>query len=75
VFFDSEAPTYETGFTIIFVLVLVGGVLATVCNWYLLRAANLKKDRITAEELDRRAYTQDELSKMGEYSPYFRYIL
>jgi hypothetical protein len=75
VFFDSEAPTYDSGFIIIFVLVMVGGVFATIGNWYFLRAANIKKDNIPKEELERRAYTSESLSLMGEYSPYFRYIL
>lgn len=75
VFLESEAPTYDSGFTIIFVLVIVGGVFATIGNWYFLRAANIKKDQIPKEELEGRSYTAESLSKMGEYSPYFRYIL
>ncbi|KUJ19133.1 putative high-affinity nicotinic acid transporter [Mollisia scopiformis] len=74
IFVTSEAPTYNSGFITLLVLVMVGGVGATIANWYCLRASNLKKDRIPAEELEGR-YTEKELSEMGEYSPYFRYIL
>ena len=74
IFISSEAPTYTTGFTVLTVLVLVGGVGACIGNWYCLRAANIKKDRILPEELEGR-YSEEELAKMGEYSPYFRYIL
>jgi hypothetical protein len=74
VFFDAEAPTYTTGFTIIIVLVAVGGFGACIANWYCLRAANLKKDRIPPEELEGK-YSEEELTKMGEYSPFFRYTL
>jgi len=51
---------------------MVGGVGATIANWYCLRASNLKKDKIPMEELDGK-YTEQQLSEMGEYSPYFRY--
>ncbi|TVY41297.1 High-affinity nicotinic acid transporter [Lachnellula occidentalis] len=72
IFLDKEAPTYQTGFIIIIVLVMVGGVGATIANWYFLRASNLKKDKIPLEELEGK-YTEHQLSEMGEYSPYFRY--
>ncbi|KAH9886820.1 putative high-affinity nicotinic acid transporter [Xylariomycetidae sp. FL2044] len=74
IFVDSEAPTYTTGFTILIVLVVVGGWGACIGNWYCLRASNLKKDRIPPEELVGK-YTEEELTKMGEYSPFFRYTL
>jgi hypothetical protein len=56
------------------VQVLVGGVGVTIANWYFLRAANLKKDKLLPEDLVGK-YTEKELSDMGEYSPYFRYTL
>lgn len=74
IFQGSEAPTYPAGFITLLVLVIVGGYGACIANWYCLRASNLKKDRIPLEELDGK-YTDEELAKMGEYSPYFRYIL
>lgn len=74
IFVGSEAPTYKSGFIILLVLVAVGGFGACIANWYCLRAANLKKDRTPPEEYEGK-YTEEELSKMGEYSPYFRYIL
>jgi len=51
---------------------MVGGVGATIANWYFLRASNLKKDNIPLEELEGK-YTEQQLSEMGEHSPYFRY--
>ncbi|KAH8655323.1 putative high-affinity nicotinic acid transporter [Xylariales sp. PMI_506] len=74
IFVTSEAPTYRSGFISIIVLVLVGGFGACIGNWYCLRASNLKKDKISVEELQGK-YTDEELSKMGEYSPFFRYTL
>ncbi|ETS77178.1 hypothetical protein PFICI_11052 [Pestalotiopsis fici W106-1] len=74
IFFDSEAPTYNTGFAILLVLVLVGGFGACIGNWYCLRASNHKKDQIPLESLEGK-YSEKELSEMGEYSPFFRYIL
>ncbi|KAF4633608.1 hypothetical protein G7Y89_g4509 [Cudoniella acicularis] len=74
IFVSSEAPTYKSGFIVLLVLVMVGGVGATIANWYCLRASNLKKDKIPLEELEGK-YTEQQLSEMGEYSPYFRYIL
>ncbi|KAF8861327.1 putative high-affinity nicotinic acid transporter [Acephala macrosclerotiorum] len=68
-FVFSEAPTYNSGFITLLVLVMVGGAGATIANWYCLR-----KDRNPPEELEGK-YTEQQLSKMGEYSPYFRYIL
>lgn len=52
---------------------MVGGVGVTILNWYFLRAANLKKDRLLDEGIEGR-YTEQQLSEMGEYSPYFRYL-
>jgi hypothetical protein len=49
---------------------MVGGVGATIANWYCLRVAN-PKDKILLEELEGK-YTEQQLSDMGEYSPYFR---
>lgn len=74
IFVDSEAPTYRSGFIILLVLVLVGGYGACIANWYCLRASNRKKDQIPVEELQGK-YTDTELAKMGEHSPFFRYTL
>lgn len=54
--------------------VMIGGVGVTIVNWYCLRAANLKKDRLLPEEIEGK-YTEQQLSEMGEYSPYFRYAI
>lgn len=51
---------------------MVGGVGVTFLNWYCLRAANLKKDHLLPEEIEGK-YNEQQLSEMGEYSPYFRY--
>ncbi|CAJ2501973.1 Uu.00g048260.m01.CDS01 [Anthostomella pinea] len=74
IFIGSEAPTYTTAFVILIVLVAVGGYGACIANWYCLRAANRKKDAIPLEEIQGK-YTDEELSKMGENSPFFRYTL
>lgn len=74
IFVSKEAPTYRSGFITLLVLVMVGGVGATIANWYCLRASNLKKDKIPPEELEGK-YTEQQLSEMGEYSPYFRSVI
>lgn len=74
IFVGNEAPTYRSGFIIIIVLVAIGGYGACITNWYLLRRANLRKDRIPLSEIEGK-YTEKQLAEMGEYSPYFRYVL
>ncbi|KAK5118727.1 hypothetical protein LTR85_007933 [Meristemomyces frigidus] len=74
IFVTSEAPTYPSGFIILLVLMAVGGYGACVLNWYFLRRDNLRKDKLAPEDIDGK-YTEEEITAMGEYSPYFRYIL
>ncbi|KAK7433773.1 hypothetical protein CaCOL14_003427 [Colletotrichum acutatum] len=74
IFVGNEAPTYRSGFITIIVLVAIGGYGACITNWYLLRRANLRKDRIPLSEIEGK-YTEKQLAEMGEYSPYFRYVL
>ncbi|KAL2879200.1 hypothetical protein SGCOL_005323 [Colletotrichum sp. CLE4] len=74
IFVGNEAPTYRSGFITIIVLVAVGGYGAYITNWYLLRRANIQKDRVPLAEIEGK-YTEKQLAEMGEYSPYFRYVL
>ncbi|KAM0755164.1 putative high-affinity nicotinic acid transporter [Meredithblackwellia eburnea MCA 4105] len=70
IFLAHEAPVYPTAFAVIFILVIFGGVGVTLINWYCLRAANRAKDQLGDDAVSE--YTEEQLSKMGEYSPSFR---
>lgn len=52
---------------------MIGGIGATIVNWYFLRKANIAKDKLDPEEIKEK-YTEAELQAMGEYSPFFRYV-
>jgi hypothetical protein len=73
VFLDTEAPVYETGFGLALALASTG-VLAAFCAEAAYKWGNMKKAKMTEEEVYA-MYTQDELLKMGEKNPLFKYTL
>lgn len=72
-FFDSDAPTYTTGFGLSLAFA-VSGVLAALLAEMSYKIVNRKRDKVTEEEI-RAKYTQDQLLVMGADSPLFRYTL
>jgi MFS family permease len=72
-FLDKEAPGYHTGFGI-GLAVSAAGVLNTLGLELSYHLANKKKARLTEDEW-REKYTEDQLAKMGDKSPLFKYNL
>jgi MFS family permease len=73
IFLDSEAPSYPTGFGVSLAFGAAGSVVAVLLElayWM----ENKKKSKWTEEEVYAR-YSQDELRKMGDKSPLFKYTL
>lgn len=72
-YLDKEAPTYQTGFG----LALAFGATGAVAVMFLdltYKWANDRKARLNEEEV-RSLYTEDELIRMGDRSPLFKYTL
>ena len=72
-YLDEEAPTYYTGFGLSLAFG-ASGIVASVILELSYRWANARRDKITEEEV-RDKYTEDELMKLGDRSPLFRYTL
>lgn len=68
---DSEAPRYPSGYGTAFSLASAG-LLAAVGLDYLYYRINKSRDTVDEDEV-RRTYTAEELDKMGDRSPLFRY--
>jgi hypothetical protein len=72
-FFDSDAPTYATGFGLSLAFGLTG-LIAAIAAELAYKRANSKRAKIPEEET-RARYTQDQLVAMGDRSPLFKYTL
>jgi hypothetical protein len=73
IFRNKEAPVYATGFGLSLALG-ASGVAAAFAAEFAYKMGNAKKARMTEEEVHA-TYTQDELLKMGEKNPLFKYTL
>lgn len=73
IFIESEKPAYPTGFGVSMAAAVAG--LCAVCflDWRYGRI-NKQRDRMTMEEISEK-YTEEELAKLGNRSPLFRYVL
>ena len=71
-YFDREAPVYSTGFGLNLAFGLSGLIVALVAEWAF-KSGNSKKAKVAEEA--RARYTHDELMKMGDKSPFFKYTL
>jgi hypothetical protein len=72
-FFDSDAPVYATGFGISLGFA-VSGLLVALLVEITYKTGNRKKARMTDSEI-RDTYSHDELLRMGDKSPLFKYTL
>ncbi|EGY20131.1 hypothetical protein VD0004_g410 [Verticillium dahliae] len=72
-FFDSDAPMYNTGFGLSLAFGLSGLLMAFAAE-AAYKWGNKKKEALSEEDI-RARYTQDQLLKMGDRSPLFRYTL
>lgn len=72
-FFDSDAPVYGTGFGLSLAFGLSGLIMALVAE-ATYKWGNKKKEALTEDQVHA-MYTHDQLLKMGDKSPLFRYTL
>ncbi|QGI77157.1 unnamed protein product [Fusarium fujikuroi] len=73
IYLAREAPRYPTGYGTSLAFGLAG-VVAVLLLETLLKRGNAKKAKMTEEEI-RQRYTDDDLVRMGEKSPLFKYAL
>ncbi|KAH7317107.1 major facilitator superfamily domain-containing protein [Stachybotrys elegans] len=73
IYLDSEAPRYPTGYGTSLSFAGAGIVAASLLE-FLLARGNARKARMTEAEI-REKYSQEELQRMGEKSPLFKYAL
>ncbi|KAK1456716.1 major facilitator superfamily transporter [Colletotrichum cuscutae] len=73
IYLDKEAPTYPTGFGTSFGFASAG-IIAVIALEIFLKRLNEKKALQTEDEV-RERYTEEELGRMGEKSPLFKYAL
>lgn len=73
IFLDNEKPGYPTGFGIGLAFALATLASSVVLEWSYMRI-NKKRDCIDEEDV-RREYTEEQLMRLGDKSPLFRYKL
>lgn len=73
IYLDEEAPEYPTGYGTSFGFA-AAGIVAVVSLELALKRLNRKKEQMSEAEI-REKYTDEELDKMGERSPLFKYAL
>uniref|UniRef100_L2FJI7 Major facilitator superfamily transporter n=1 Tax=Colletotrichum fructicola (strain Nara gc5) TaxID=1213859 RepID=L2FJI7_COLFN len=71
-YLESEKPKYHTGFGLSLAFGGSGLIVALLLEWSY-KIANAKKARIADEAKEK--YTEEELFKMGDRSPLFKYVL
>jgi hypothetical protein len=73
IFIDSEAPTYPTGFGSSLAFASAG-IVACLTLEGLLWRANQKKEALTTDEIHTK-WSDEELDRMGDKSPLFKYTV
>lgn len=73
IFIESEKPAYPTGFGVS-LAAAVAGIMGVIFLDVSYSRINKKRDRMTMEDISSQ-YSQEELSKLGNRSPLFRYTL
>lgn len=73
IYLEREKPSYPTGFGASLAIAALGIIAALSLDLIFWRV-NRKRDMITEDEI-RAKYTEEELDKMGDRSPLFRYRL
>jgi MFS family permease len=71
IFIESEAPGYPTGFGVSMAAALAG-IFAVVFLDFTYKRINVKRDKMSIEEVAEK-YTEDDLTRLGNRSPLFRY--
>lgn len=73
IFIESEAPTYPVGFGSSLGFA-AAGVVAALTLETMLWTINKKNEKITEDEVHAQ-FTEEELDKLGDKSPLFKYTL
>ena len=71
IFIESEAPGYPTGFGVSMAAAVVGIFSVLALNFYYSKI-NKTRDNMSMEEISAK-YSEEELPKLGNHSPLFRY--
>lgn len=74
IFLGSEAPHYWTGYGVCLGVGVMSAV-ATLVMRFLLKRENDRRDKLSEVEIHASYTHEDELLRMGDASPYFRYTL
>jgi MFS family permease len=73
IFLDKEAPRYQTGYGVSLGFICLGLITALALE-FTLKVKNKKKEAISEDEV-RGQYTDEQLDKLGDKSPLFKYML
>lgn len=73
IFLEREAPHYWSGYGVCLAVVLAAIVSVLVLRWRY-KKDNTARDKMTLAEI-RAKYTDDELVRLGDASPLWRYAL
>ncbi|PNP77094.1 hypothetical protein FNYG_09563 [Fusarium nygamai] len=71
IFIDSEAPGYPTGFGVSMAAAVAGIFSVGFLDWYYKRV-NKKRDQMSIEEISEK-YSEEDLARLGNRSPLFRF--
>lgn len=71
-FIATEKPRYPLGFGLSLALVAVGNIMLPIIYWYLVGRVNRAREAMSDEDIKSK-YTPEELTAMGDKSPYYRY--
>lgn len=71
IFIESEAPGYPTGFGVSMAAALAG-ILAVAFLDFSYKRVNKKRDQMSIEEISEK-YSEEDLARLGNRSPLFRY--
>jgi MFS family permease len=73
IFLDKEAPRYQTGYAVSLGFICLGLATAVILE-IVLKARNKQKEAFNEDEV-RESYTNEQLDKLGDKSPLFKYML
>lgn len=74
IYLQEQAPYYPLGFGFSVGATVLGAMIPATTHWWLLRRANNKRDAMDSDAV-LAEYTPEQLKKMEEYSPAYRYTL
>ena len=74
IYLESQAPVYPLGFGFSVGATVLGAMIPATLHWWLLKRENRRRDGMDRDQVLAK-YTTEQLSKMEEYSPLFRYVL